>query len=408
MRLIQTDIRGFSLIELTVMIIIVGILAAVAMQSMTSVVEDARQVKTKMEMESLAEAIVGDPTITSGGVRSAFGYVGDVGAFPSSIDNLITNPGGYATWNGPYLVGRFAQDSLGMKTDEWGAAYGYSGGTVITSTGSGSSITKKIADATSDYLLNSLSGTIKDAVDSVPGITYLDSVDILVTIPNGGGGTVTKTYLPDSAGIFLLDSLPAGTHSLDIIYTPNVDTLHRYVTILPRHKSSVSYKFASAYFGGGIAEYNEILRPVGAGSQSNLSTENCSAGWQCVDESVSDDDGSFVKGSGNSYSTDSYAIQNSAAGIGVLDSVIVSMNCKGGGGGMQAKTILRTYATNYEGSMVNLNPISAYSIFSTTYINNPSTTSPWTWTEIDDLEAGVSIRKEGKCTQVWIEVYYTN
>jgi len=46
----------------------------------------------------------------------------------------------------------------------------------------------------------------------------------------------------------VLDSLPVGTHSLRVIYTPNVDTLYRYVTILPRHKSSRTYRFADSYF----------------------------------------------------------------------------------------------------------------------------------------------------------------
>lgn len=402
--------KGFSLIELTVMIIIIGILTSVAMQSMTTVVEDARLVKTRMEMQTLANAIVGNPELIAGGTRSDFGYLGDVGAFPANLNNLITNPGGFSTWNGPYISGRFSQDTAGIKTDEWGAAYGYSGGITISSTGSGSTVTKKIADATSDYLLNKLNGTIKDADDAVPGVTYLDSVDILIAIPNGGGGVVTKIYAPDSAGIFFLDSLPAGTHSLDIIYTPDVDTLHRYVTILPRHKSSVAYKFASAYFagGGGGSSSSEILRPDGSGSLSDLSTENCSSGWQCVDELIADDNGTFVKGGGAGYKTDLYQMQDHSTGSGTIDSIVVYMNCVGSGSSKQARTAIRTGGTTYEGIIITLTSVSTYTIFSTPYINNPFTGSSWTWAEIDNLEAGVAIRKEGKCTQVWVEVHYTN
>jgi len=254
--------QGFSLIELTIVIVVIGILVAVAMQSMTALVEDSRRVKTEREMEMLANAIVGNPSAMNGSLRSDFGYVGDIGAFPPNLQALYQNPGGYATWDGPYIPSGFTQDSTGFKTDEWGTLYGYSGGVTITSTGSGTTFTKKIADATSDYLLNTLNGTIKDANDSVPGPVYDDSVDIKVTIPNGSGNTVTKTYRPDSTGIFTLDSLPVGTYPLRIIYTPNVDTLFRYITILPRHRSNLTYKFASGYFSSGGSGPSGMLELV--------------------------------------------------------------------------------------------------------------------------------------------------
>ncbi len=241
---------GFSLIELTIVIVVIGIMATIVMQSMAPLVEDSRRTKTEREMKMLAEAIVGNASITTDGKRSDFGYVGDFGAFPTNLQALYQNPGGYATWDGPYIDPGFAQDSTGFKTDEWGTLYQYSGGITITSIGSGSTITKKIADATSDYLLNSLNATIGDAYGGVPGTTYDDSVDIVITIPNGSGTTTTKTYHPDSTGTFTLDSLPVGQHELRIIYVPQVDTLFRYLTILPRHRGSYDYKFANGYFSG--------------------------------------------------------------------------------------------------------------------------------------------------------------
>lgn len=243
--------NGFSLIELLIVIIIIGIMTALAMQSMTVLVKDARTIKTKREMEMLSHAIVGDPSLMSSATRADFGYVGDIGAFPSSLQDLYSNPGGYATWSGPYIKPGFSEDVAGFKTDEWGKAYTYTGGVTISSTGSGSTITKKIADATSDYLLNTFTGTIRDGNDSLPGVTYLDSVLVVITIPNGAGGTTTKYYNPDASGSFTLDSLTAGRHSLQIIYVPNVDTLHRYVTVLPRNRSTSTYIFASGYFSGG-------------------------------------------------------------------------------------------------------------------------------------------------------------
>ena len=254
MKRILLNIKGFGLIEILIIIITIGIMAAIAMQSMTALIIDSRTTKTEREMESLADAIVGDADISQGANRSDFGYIGDVGSFPPNLDALISNPGGYSTWDGPYISQEFLQDSEGYKTDEWGKSYSYNGGLLITSTGGSNTITKKIADATSDYTLNHFNGTVLDASGTPPGVTYIDSLTIKITIPNGIGGTITKSYTADSTGSFMLDSIPVGQHPLEIVYTPEVDTLYTMLTILPRHKTDKTFKFAASYFtsnGGG-------------------------------------------------------------------------------------------------------------------------------------------------------------
>lgn len=261
------NIQGFSLIELTIVIITIGILAAIAMQSMVVLLKDSRQIETEREMEMLADAIAGNPDITTGGFRSDFGYIGDIGSFPPNLDALTTNPGGYTTWDGPYIPPTYSQDIDDYKYDQYGSAYTYTGGITISSNGSGSTLTKKIADASNDYLLNQYNGVIKDAANNVPGTDFLDSVVVVVTIPNGVGGLLTKTYPVDSLGNFTLDSLPVGQHLLQIVYNPNVDTLQNYITVLPRHKSSRVFKFAYAYFitssgGGGTGPGSCATEPV--------------------------------------------------------------------------------------------------------------------------------------------------
>lgn len=402
-----TNDRGLGLIELMVLLIVVSILIAVALQSMTATLSDFRRVKTEREMETLAIAIAGDPEKTAAGARTDFGYVGDIGSFPPDLDALKSNPGGYATWHGPYLPPDIIEDSLGFKTDEWGVSYAYSGGTTIQSNGSGSTLSKKIARSTADYLLNSLSGTIVDSLGTMPG-GELDSVLLVVTIPNGTGSYSTKTYNPDSTGNFTLDSIPVGQHPLDIIYTPANDTLHRFIHILPRHRSSVQYKFASAWSGGGGGSVSavEILRPVGPGSASDLSAENCSTNWQCVDESTSDGDATYVKGPGSGWNYDLYDTQDHSAGSGTIDSVILVVRAKGSGGGMKAMTYLRANGSNYPGSFNNTT--GSYVAYSSVYTSNPNTSAAWTWTEIDAIEIGAGAKKAAFITQVWVEVYYTN
>jgi len=408
-RSFKTD--GFSLMEVLLLIVVVGIVASTAMQWMTSSIDDIRKVKTDRELEMLAEAITGNPELTSAGKRSDFGYIGDIGAFPANLQALYHNPGGYATWNGPYIEPGFSQDSTGFKYDEWGTQYAYTGGISISSSGSGSTIRKKIADATNDYTLNQFNGIITDSAGTVPGVIYLDSVDIVVTFPNGSGGTISKTYNPNSTGAFTLDSLPVGKHPLRIIYTPLVDTINRHLTILPRNKSSKSYKFAVDYFSGGgggggspVSDV-EILRPESAGSSSELVTTSCGSGWECVDEVTADDNSTYVRGYGSQWKEDLYEAQDHTAGTGTIDSVIIYVRAYRGGQGRKARTLIRAGGTSYSGSQNNTT--SSYVNYSTTYITNPATSLSWSWTEIDDIEIGVDLKKTAYCTQVWLEVYYT-
>lgn len=243
--------RGISLIEVTIIIVAVGILASLALQSMSSLMKDVRQVETEREMDMLAKAIAGDPSImaVAGGERSEFGYVGDIGALPSNLDALTNNPG-YDTWNGPYIAPSFNTENNDFKKDAWGVDYTYTGGVTITSTGSGSDIVKRFADAESDLLSNSITGLIRDVYDSIP--THDDTVDLNVVIiyPDGLGGLDTNSCHPDDSGWFEFYSIPIGRHSLHVIYTPEVDTLTKYVTVVPRNGSDrlARYNFNADYF----------------------------------------------------------------------------------------------------------------------------------------------------------------
>ena len=99
---------GFTLIEVVIVILIAGIIASVALRSAVTISDTARTEETKQELESLAIAIIGNTKLENNGVRSDFGYVGDVGAMPPNLDALKSNPGSYSTWKGPYIDRRVA------------------------------------------------------------------------------------------------------------------------------------------------------------------------------------------------------------------------------------------------------------------------------------------------------------
>ncbi len=412
-----TGAGGFSLIELLVIVVVMGILAAVALNSMSSGVDNLRRVRTEREMDELASAIVGDPGVIAGGQRADFGYVGDVGAFPPTLAALTENPG-YATWDGPYLAPGYAEDTVGYRLDEWGKPYAYTGGVTISSTGGGTTLTKKIADAPSDYLANTYRGEVRDAFDSVPGPVYADSVTVALSAPNGAGGTSTVSVHPDSTGEFALNSIPAGVHPIRVIYEPNADTISRYLTILPRHKSSPVdvYRFAAGYFAGGSSAGctgpgADTLVPTGVGSTSELSTGGCTATWQCVDDVPSDDDGTYAESNGTAWTSDLYRVADPIDTSCTITRVTVYVSARRFVKNASMKTLLDIAGATFEGVGETLGD--SYTTFSTQYDLNPSTADAWTWTDIAGLEAGVSLRSTtsrppARCSAVWVVVEYGN
>lgn len=235
------SIAGYSLLELVVVIIIIAVIATVAMKSQTATNEVVRVEETKAELQQLAQAIAGNQTLVSGGARTDFGYVGDVGALPPNLDALVTNPGGLATWDGPYVQDDFYSAAGGpsseFKLDAWGVNYQYSGGNSIVSTGGGTTITRLIANSTNDLLYNQLTVTVIDLDNDPPGSIYRDSVRLILVQPNGSGGFANRTEYPDANGLVIFDSIPIGQQTLRTVYLPTNDTLTRLVNITPGRNS---------------------------------------------------------------------------------------------------------------------------------------------------------------------------
>lgn len=227
---------GFTLIELVIIMMVVGIIASVATMNLSETVDSAQYEQTKKELDALAIAIAGDPAAYSSGAQADFGYVGDVGSLPPSLTDLVTNPG-YATWDGPYIeIGNSPND---YRTDAWGAAYVYTD-TLLRSTGSGSQIDKLIASSKADLLANTVSGVLTDASMAVPGQIYKDSVTIQLLHADGAGGIKIDSTKPSRSGAFSFNNIPVGHHMLQVIYRPANDTMFMPVTVYPRHTAKMS------------------------------------------------------------------------------------------------------------------------------------------------------------------------
>lgn len=131
--------HAFTLIELMIVLIILGILSMVAIPKIGGMIQSSRIAATEKEMKTIAAAILGDAE------RGILGYEANMQDLPDALSDLYTDPGGgynaftEVGWNGPYVDSNDLDGSgtADVLEDAWGNAYVYSkAGARITSYGS--------------------------------------------------------------------------------------------------------------------------------------------------------------------------------------------------------------------------------------------------------------------------------
>ncbi|MBI4008409.1 MAG: hypothetical protein HY354_07900 [Planctomycetes bacterium] len=215
--------RGLSLFTVLIMIGVLGVSLTVTRFFLYQQTNAQRESETRKEMKEIYEAIMGNPE------TGTFGYVGDMGTPPASLNDLVVNPGtSFAFtgtngvkigWNGPYI--NAGHDLESYKKDAWGNDYAIVSGYQIRSNGSDG-----IADTPDDIVfpskpLNSFDGFLALKVPKGGVLCEESDISAIVHYSNNGlEDTLTAVFDPIKTeySYYVSDAIPLhhGIHAVEV------------------------------------------------------------------------------------------------------------------------------------------------------------------------------------------------
>jgi prepilin-type N-terminal cleavage/methylation domain-containing protein len=290
MRLRGADV-GFTLIEIILVVLLIGILAGLAANLLTNTLDQTRFDESQKKMTVLSNAMVGNPELNTNGVRSDFGFVGDLGRLPTALTELVTQgalPAWDAAnglgWHGPYVPGDFAQNPNGYRTDGWGTLLTYAGATgIVTSLGSdgaaggaGYAADFAIPDLTAptDRRVGTITGRVTDLVGnplaSVAGAT------VAVSVTNNPVNGLPQAPAPSANtaadGSYTLNNIIIGRRTVQVTVTTGAATTYpsKVAMVTPTQPAQVSFQVPLDTTIPCQPTAVNALRPSGFFSQLNI------------------------------------------------------------------------------------------------------------------------------------------
>lgn len=161
------------------------------------------------------------------------------------------------------------------------------------------------------------------------------------------------------------------------------------------------------------------LRP-NADSYGGLATSSGADHYAVVDETTIDEADYLSADGGTSSQTlyDTFGFPNHSTESETINSVTVKAYCKKVVTGTDANNVtirpcIYISGTGYYGASQNLTASTA--LYTKAWTTNPATSSAWSWTNIDNLLAGLELTShytdknnnvDSYCYQLWVEVDY--
>ncbi|MFH1853375.1 MAG: hypothetical protein ABIA75_13635 [Candidatus Neomarinimicrobiota bacterium] len=167
--------KGFTLFQLVALIVVLGLIATTAVQLVVILTPSTWENEARQEMQLIRCAVIG---CTQGDC----GFIGVSGEVPLLLEHLLTDPGTYCNWTGPYLDVTFVDDPFDYLLDPWGNPYIWDAENMtITSTGGGTDpIIISLASSVAELLGHSVQYQFTDE----NGV-QLDSTQIQVFVDYG-------------------------------------------------------------------------------------------------------------------------------------------------------------------------------------------------------------------------------
>ena len=231
--------KGFTFAEILIVVAIMGIVTSIALKNLGKTDDRANYEETLADLQKLKRAIIGDENARSNGERVSFGFVGDIGGIPATLDALKSRGGlGVSSldtlklmaygWNGPYTESQFSSDVLGFKTDSWGNLFVYStaqyalspGDTVvakISSLGADGAVggTGYDADLFVEILKDQVKAEVEGGVFDLAGNPVL-AATVRIYEPDGTGNLTSKSDFTDASGIYSLKGVSQGVRAITV------------------------------------------------------------------------------------------------------------------------------------------------------------------------------------------------
>ncbi len=226
---------GFSYLTVIVVLAMLSIAGGVAAVFSSQLLDIRRERQSRDELADIKKAITGNTNYVVLGSRGDFGYIGNMGSLPSSLEDLYkkgsqpaytfsTGKIVGAGWKGPYIVPLLIENVDSLKKDPFGNDYVYSTSQYTRSDGEVvvAKITSKGADgtlSTSDdrfieILKREVFATVAGSVTSPDGSAIADASVTLNTPVNGVLTTAITTS--DVNGNYSFSDVAFGVGSIEV------------------------------------------------------------------------------------------------------------------------------------------------------------------------------------------------